>query len=48
MSADLAQNAHGKGDDNLPPKPAASLSFAKPLDEIACQRIVVSTWARVA
>jgi hypothetical protein len=35
MLPDLAQNAYGTGDENLPPKPAARLSPAKSLDEIA-------------
>jgi hypothetical protein len=35
MPPDLAPNTHGKGNEHLTPEPAARLSFAKPLDEVA-------------
>jgi hypothetical protein len=48
MPPDPAQNAYGNGDENLPPEPAARLSVAKSLDEIARQGVVVATRTRVS
>ena len=46
MPPDLAQNTKNEGDEHLPPEPTARLPFAKPLDEIARQSLVVA-WTRV-
>src|SRR5689334_696240 len=42
MPPDLAQNTNGDGDENLFPEPAMRSPFAKLLDKIAGQSLVVT------
>jgi len=47
MPLDLAQNTYGDGDENLLPEPTMRSPFAKLLDKIACQSLVVTPWTRM-
>src|SRR6476659_988299 len=47
MPSDLAQNTYGDSDENLLPEPASRSPFAKLLDKIAGQSLVVTPWTRM-
>jgi hypothetical protein len=42
MPTDFTEYAYGEGSESLPPEPAVCLPFAKSLDEIARQGLVVA------